>query len=468
MSDVALAPDTAATPPPVIVQLLEKLGLAFRVHIDQHRLPAAQRVQAVLVDDAVGALLVLYPQSQLLALDRLAELTGRKLVAVKPERLERMLAKHALRVLPGLPQLTSSPCLYDERLLQVPSLFIESGQPGVLLEIASEAFKSLLSKASAARIGEPLSNIRLNLDRPDDDRAEITQAVQAFTARRIQQRLEETIEIPPLAETAQKIIKLRVDPNATVDDITGVVETDPALAAQVVSWAASPYYAAPGKIRSVEDAIVRVLGFDLVINLALGLALGKTLSLPKDHPQQATPYWQQAIYTAAVIEGLTRAMPRAQRPEAGLTYLAGLLHNFGYLVLAHVFPPHFSLICRHMEINPHLSHSYIEQHLLGISREQIGTWLMRYWDMPEELASALRFQHDPEYAGIHAAYPNLVCLAVNLLRNRGIGAGPQSEIPQSLLDALGLSREKAEEAVNKVLAAEVALRELANQFHAPT
>ena len=47
-------------------------------------------------------------------------------------------------------------------------------------------------------------------------------------------------------------------------------------------------------------------------------------------------------------------MPRAQRPEAGLTYLAGLLHNFGYLLLAHVFPPHFSLICRHLEVNPHL------------------------------------------------------------------------------------------------------------------
>ncbi|HWV10638.1 HDOD domain-containing protein [Pseudomonas sp.] len=465
MNDVALAPDTTPHPPAVILQLLDKLGLAYQLRNDQPNLPADQRVQAVLLDDAVGALLVIYPQSQLLDLNRLAELTGRKLVAVKPERLERMLAKHQLSVLPGLPPLTSSPCLYDERLLKVPSLLVESGQPGVLLELSTEAFKSLLSKASAARFGEPLSNIRPNLDRPDDDRAEITQAVQAFTARRIQQRLEETIEIPPLPETAQKIIKLRVDPDATVDDITGVVETDPALAAQVVSWAASPYYAAPGKIRSVEDAIVRVLGFDLVINLALGLALGKTLSLPKDQPQHATPYWQQAIYTAAVIEGLTRAMPRAQRPEAGLTYLAGLLHNFGYLVLAHVFPPHFSLICRHLEVNPHVPHSYIEQHLLGISREQIGAWLMRYWDMPDELASALRFQHDPDFAGEQSAYPNLVCLAVSLLRNRGIGSGPQGEIPQSLYDGLGLTREKADDAVNKVLAAEVALRELAAQFH---
>ncbi|MBM7063333.1 HDOD domain-containing protein [Pseudomonas sp. UL073] len=464
MTELARATDTSPQPPAVITQLLDKLAVPYQVRDEQPGLDPAQRVQAVLLEDAIGALLVLFPQNQLLDLKRLAELTGRQLTAIKPERQERMLGKHGLDQLPALPALTSAPCLYDERLLQVPQLLIDSGQAGVLLEIPSDAFKGLLSKASAARFGEPLTGIRPNLDRPDDDRAEITQAVQAFTARRIQQRLEETIEIPPLPETAQRIIKLRVDPNATVDDITGVVETDPALAAQVVSWAASPYYAAPGKIRSVEDAIVRVLGFDLVINLALGLALGKTLSLPKDQPQQTTPYWHQAIYTAAVIEGLTRAMPRAVRPEAGLTYLAGLLHNFGYLVLAHVFPPHFSLICRHLEANPHLSHGYIEQHLLGISREQIGAWLMRHWDMPEELSTALRFQHDPDYRGANAAYPNLVSLAVRLLRNRGIGAGPQGPIPASLYEGLGLSREKAEEAVDKVLAAEAALRELATQY----
>lgn len=468
MTDAAFAQDpNMSEPPSVILQLLDKLGVAYQVRRDIAAVSAAQRVQAVLVDDALGALLVLYPQSQMLDLARLAELTGRQLVAVKPERLERMLGKHALQQLPALPSLTSSPCLYDPRLLDESTVLVESGQPGVWLEIGTEAFSGLLGKASAARFGQPLAAIQPNLDRPDDDRVEISQAVHAFTARRIQQRLEETIEIPPLPETAQKIIKLRVDQNATVDDITGVVETDPALAAQVISWAASPYYAAPGKIRSVEDAIVRVLGFDLVINLALGLALGKTLSLPKDQPQQSTPYWQQAIYTAAVIEGLTRAMPREQRPEAGLSYLAGLLHNFGYLVLAHVFPPHFSLICRHLEVNPHLSPGHIEQHLLGITREQIGAWLMRLWDMPEELAVALRFQHDPDYQGPHSIYPNLVCLAVSLLRNRGIGHGAQRDIPLELYQRLGLEPDKAESVLDKIQHAEVALRELAMQFNHP-
>ncbi|MBJ9974376.1 HDOD domain-containing protein [Pseudomonas sp. S75] len=466
MTEVAL--ETAHPHAPQVIRLLlEKLGVGYREVREQPSMPVASRVQAVLLDDEVGALMVLFPQSHLLDLKRLEELTGRKLTAVPLERLRKMLDKHSLKCLPALPALTSSPCLYDERLLAVETLLIQSGEDGLLLEIARDDFKRMLSKASAGAFGVEVEGIRRNLDRPHDDTREISHAVQAFTARRIQQRLEQTIEIPPLADTAQKIIKLRVDPNASLDDITGVVETDPALAAQVVSWAASPYYASPGKIRSVEDAIVRVLGFDLVINLALGLALGKTLSLPKDHPQQATPYWQQSIYTAAVIEGLTRAMPRTERPEAGLTYLAGLLHNFGYLLLAHVFPPHFSLICRHLEVNPHLYHSYVEQHLLGISREQIGAWLMKLWDMPDELSTALRFQHDPGYEGEYHAYPNLVCLATSLLRSRGIGAGPQEEIPDALLERLGLTRSKAEDVVSKVLEAEALLRELASQFQPP-
>ena len=40
-----------------------------------------------------------------------------------------MLAKHELSRLPGLPPLTSSPCLYEERLLQQPRLLVESVSP---------------------------------------------------------------------------------------------------------------------------------------------------------------------------------------------------------------------------------------------------------------------------------------------------------------------------------------------------
>ena len=463
MSKVAIALAVPSTPP-VVQQLLSERAVAYREVLDHPGLNPDSKVQAVLLDDTAGALMVMFAQSQLLDLNRLADLIGRRMTAVAQSRLREILDRHGLKQLPGLPAITRSSCLYEEQLLQQPLLLISSGEPGLLLEVTREDFLRLLGVANAGRFGEPLSEITLNLNRPDDDSEAITQAVKAFTARRIQQRLEATIEIPPLAESVRKIMRLRVDPEVTIDEITSVVETDPALAAQVMSWASSSYYAAPSKIRSVEDAIVRVLGVDLVINLALSLSLGKTLSLPKDNPQSCTPYWQQSIYTAAVIEGLTRSMPRDKRPETGLAYLAGLLHNFGYLLLAHVFPPHFSLICRHLEVNPHVSHSVIEQHLLGISREQMGAWLMRHWGMPDELTAALRFQHDPDYIDADAEYPNLVCMALGLLRNRGVGHGAYAPLPDALFERLNVTREKAEDAVNKVLEAEVLLRELANKF----
>ncbi len=106
------------------------------------------------------------PQSQLLDLNRLAELTGRRLTAVSTERLKKMLGKHSLSLLPGLPALTSSPCLYEESLLREPKLLINSGEPNVLLEISSDAFKTMLTKASAGNFGEALTSIRPNLDRP--------------------------------------------------------------------------------------------------------------------------------------------------------------------------------------------------------------------------------------------------------------------------------------------------------------
>lgn len=57
-----------------------------------------------------------------------------------------------------------------------------------------------------------------------------------------------------------------------------------------------------------------------------------------------------------------------------------------------------------------------------------------------------------------------MCLSVRLLRSRGIGSGPDEDIPDALLERLGLTRDKADDVVSKVLEAEVLLRELASQF----
>ena len=132
MTEAALAP---ANPAYAVCQFgccWASMGIAFDEVLDHHGLNAARKVQAVLLDDTVGTLMVLFPQSQLLDLNRLTELTGRRLTAVSTERRVKMLGKHNLSLLPGLPALTSSPCLYEESLLGESTLLIDSGEPGVL------------------------------------------------------------------------------------------------------------------------------------------------------------------------------------------------------------------------------------------------------------------------------------------------------------------------------------------------
>jgi HD-like signal output (HDOD) protein len=244
---------------------------------------------------------------------------------------------------------------------------------------------------------------------------------------------------------------LRVDPYADARALSAIVETDPALAAQIVSWAASPYYGYGGKIKSVQDAIVRVLGFDLVSNLALGLALGKSLNLPKDSPQGFTRYWQQAIYGATAVEALVGCIRAQYRPTIGLAYLTGLLHNFGYLMLAEIFPPHFSSYCRLQEVNRTLSYAPIERFLLGVTRDQLASWLMGLWSMPEEVSTGLRFQNEADYDGDHCAYANLVFVAMRLLRQHGIGNAPLEPIPTEVFERLHLDPDKAAQVIRQVV-----------------
>jgi len=423
-------------------------------------LKAEQVVRMILLSDSIGKLQLLIPANCLIDLSRLCEMLGRNLQAVSSEETKALAQRYGTATLPALPALTGLPTLADSRLFKNSELYLETGVPNLYIKMSQDQFRQAISEVELEDFAEPCTVSEV-LEQRERDENTIVQAVEKFTTLRIKQRLDQTLEIPPMPDTAERIIRLRVDPNAGVSELAAIVEMDPSLAAQVVSWAASPYYAAPGKIKGVQDAIMRVLGFDLVINLALGLSLGKTLNLPKDGPRGVTPYWQQAVFCASCMEKLAKIMPSNNRPAVGLSYLAGLLHNFGYLVLAHVFPPYFSVMARYIEANPHISHDLIESHVIGVTREQIASWLMTAWNMPEEVATAIRWQQNPDYCERMSVYPNLLYVALNLLRKHGIGSGPAEEIPAEMLQRMGLDRAKAEKAVEDIVANEAAIKSIA-------
>jgi HD-like signal output (HDOD) protein/prolyl-tRNA editing enzyme YbaK/EbsC (Cys-tRNA(Pro) deacylase) len=409
-------------------------------------------VRAVLLQHGERRLHILYPAHSLLDLGAVARQIGLPELRALPAAVaDALCAQHDFQQVPALPGALGLPTLVDQQLLAQRALALVSGHRD-LLRLPTEQFEqSLAADAVLGDFAVDVSGLQRGaLDEIDDVDA-LTNAVANFTQLRMKQRLQETLEIPPLPATASRILRLRVDPNADARELTTLVETDPPLAAQVISWASSPYYAYSGKVKSVHDAIVRVLGFDVVLNLALGMALGNSLSAPKDAPAGFTPYWQQAIYCATAVEALVGCIPAKQRPAIGLAYLGGLLHNFGHLVMAEVFPPYFSSYCRLQEVNPHLGYPVIERHLLGITRDQIAGWLMRMWSMPDEVCTGVRFQNEPDYAGPDSAYANLIFVAMRLLRRHGIGNAPLESIPAAVFERLQLDPDQAVSAIQHVI-----------------
>lgn len=448
--------------PAAVDTLLRKQNIDFGVdeYAPDTEKPA-DAVQTILLHDGTHRLLVLHAPSTLLDLNAVSRLTGWQLRALPFADVRKLCQQHQMQQIPALPAALGLPTLVDNRILDSATVVLSSGDHSGWLRLTPTQFRQSLAGATLGDISVPLANLEHGKFDNCDDIEQISKAVAGFTQLRIKQRLEETLEFPPLPDTAQRIIKLRVDPYADMRSLTNIVELDPALASQVVSWASSPYYAAPGKINSVHDAIVRVLGFDLVLNLALGLALGKSMSLPKDAPKGFTSYWQQAVFAATAVESLVGCIHAEHRPTIGLVYLTGLLHNFGLPLLAEVFPPHFSSYCREQEANPHLGYAPIERHLLGITRDQIAGWLMRLWTLPDEVCVGLRYQNDADYAGPQHAYANLMFVALRLLRRHGIGNAPLESIPAEMFERLHLDPEKAVQAIQNVVDASDEIKSIA-------
>ncbi|MEX0605014.1 MAG: HDOD domain-containing protein [Marinobacter sp.] len=436
--------------PVSVRQLLEETvpGWALRESSDD----VSDVLRTVLLGDDQGQVQVIFRHQDLFDISTFNEQLGRDFHIVPLKHQMRVCERLGVKTVPALPTLTGLPCYIDKTVDSSSAVCVYvDGHSSERLLLDGKAFGLLTVDSDRVAAAVPVTGIGVNLNRPEDDQAQLQSALKRFTGLRIQQRLDDTLELPPLPETAQRIIHLRVNPNAVMGDLVDVVESDPSLAAQVVSWASSSFYASAAEVRSVHDAVSRILGFDLVMNLAMGLALGRALKQPSDQPAGYLGYWQQAIWQAQSAGTLASMMRRGERPAYGLAYLAGLLHNFGYLVLAQVFPPHFKLACRSWEVNPHLDTAIVEHHLLGVTREQIGAQLMSNWGMPDEINTAIRHQKDLDYAGTHSVYPKLLWLGRQLLTARGIPVGVGESVPDSVFDQLGLNRKMVEEQFDELV-----------------
>jgi HD-like signal output (HDOD) protein len=267
----------------------------------------------------------------------------------------------------------------------------------------------------------------------------------------IRNRIRRIERLPPMPEMTQKVLRLSAKPDADIKELVEIVELDPSLAAQVMRYAASPFFSYQGKIESVHTAIARVLGYNTVLNLALGTTAARSFRIPRNVPLGLDGFWRHAIFSAALVQALSSAVPKDVRPPAGMAYLAGLLHNFGHLLLGHLFKQEFLILNKYVARYPDKPIEAIETRVLGTDHGAIGAWLMEAWQLPEEIVIGIREHHNAAYQEIHAVYPQLIYLADRLLKAHGIGEVCDAAVPAAIYDSLGIGEYQAIAITNRVM-----------------
>lgn len=266
------------------------------------------------------------------------------------------------------------------------------------------------------------------------------------------ERVKALHSLPPMPETATQILKLRAIPDVKVEIIVEVIEKDPMLVAQIVSYANSAFFGQAGSVTSLKDAIFRVLGVDAVMNMALALSVGSTFTMPKYGPVGAKAIWSSSIYSASLMQRLSMLMPWGERPNPGTAYLIGLLNDIGLLVVGHLFTDEYSQLNTYLEENEAVDLYRAETDIMGITHIEVGKMVLRMWSMPEELIAVSTHYNDKDYSEKYIKYIQLLSVVKTLLSPHGLSFDSNDEeLLPGILEQLHLDEEEVIIAADEVL-----------------
>ena len=205
--------------------------------------------------------------------------------------------------------------------------------------------------------------------------------------------------LPPLSVTANRLLEVTTKPEAEIDEIAGIIGQDPGLSARILGLANAAYFASARPVTTVREAIIRVLGLNMVKSLALSMAMCGSFKTEDCEGFDLVDYWSRALGCAALSRMLALKVKKQSRPDPDTLYLCGLMHNLGLLVLAYVFPTPLSAALAKAKETPEADVLVLEREHIGIDRIDAGEWLSDRWHLPEIVVHAIGGLGQTNYQG---------------------------------------------------------------------
>lgn len=411
------------------------------------RIPLSKTVKSVVLQDREGLLVAVIAADRALNIPMLQQLLQRSIDLVPPHDYVTLFKDWAPTAFSPFAKNYGLRMFVDAHLASQDLMFFESGNPNEYVRVNRDEFRRLHESAHF----DLSFTVPLNAGTTPGEVSTAPAAGFSAKTERMKFRVQKTTELPPMPEIAQKIFSLNSNPYARIQDLAQIVEIDPSFAAQIIRYARSPFYGYRGKINSIQDAVARVLGYDLVMNIALGLASAAPFKHTRNGPLGLEAFWRHATYSAVLMQSLCGLVSKGPKPRAGMAYLTGLLHNFGFLVLGHLYPAEFKRLNEEVAAQPQAAISGLEAEIVGVSHGEIGAWLMEVWNMPAEVVAVVREHHNFDYTGHFSEYTRLIYLVDILLKKIDLGDAPGSDLPPGLAQSLGLTDVQIDTKFNRLL-----------------
>lgn len=252
--------------------------------------------------------------------------------------------------------------------------------------------------------------------------------------------------LPALPLIAQKLLTLNADTDEGQRQMLSLIEQDPQILAKVIGLANSPVLGASRKVGSVSEAAI-LLGINRIKTVATGMAMMSVRAGPATGSFNLQDLWMHNLGIAFSMIAIGKAMPKKIRPSDDFIFLAGMLHDIGYIALSLLDPQRSNELHTYQAANPTRPVLEVELSLLDICHDELGAELARKWNLPGEIISVIRYHHTPDAAEAPKDQPliRMVYIAEKMLPSFGMNEHVASGIHDSDWEALGIEPSNAEE-----------------------
>jgi len=237
-------------------------------------------------------------------------------------------------------------------------------------------------------------------------------------AATIRERVQHIKTIPAIPAVFLPLLKMLSSSTEEValDEVVRLVSYDGTIAAQCLRVAGSPLFGLAQTPKSIKGAVIS-LGLRRVETIVLTCCLGQAFPAGNWALDPAV-FWRHSLGCAMVCRKFSEKLGM----DGEKAYMAGLLHDLGFMVNCLVFSTEFGTAMEracHEEIPLYEA----ERAVMGFTHCETGQALAEKWKLGDDIVEVIADHHAVEQS--HQAQPlvALVHLSDLLCRMRGLGYG---------------------------------------------